>query len=84
MSRQSKSAKNKARAQAFTKVRQGGGKSSNPGEKHGKDYRNRVTYRMGADYAKRMEQFLKGSSVKSARGTAGGNKILQGAGSAAA
>lgn len=84
MSRQSKNAKNLARAKQFSETRKKGGKSVNPRATHGKDFTRRSTYRLGGDYLKRMDAFLNGKQKTSARGTAGGNKILQGAGSAAA
>lgn len=84
MTRQSKNTKNLARAKRLSAVRVAGGRTSNPPQSHGKDWVKRATNRTSADYQKRMAAFLNPKAKTAARGTAAANRILEGAGSAAA
>jgi hypothetical protein len=78
MSRQSKNAKNAARAKSITLMHKNGEKgpkSTSP--QHGKKW----TYRSNPDAMKRLQEFLKGPEEVKSEKTAG-KRILRGAGKA--
>lgn len=83
MTRQSKNSRKLAAAKVFSAARKAGRRTVAPKQTHGKDFTKRATYRLGADYLKRMEAFKKAEALPSARGTKAANRILKGAGSAA-